>query len=400
MTENLDILQKEKNETMSDLYNTNMPTLKTGQFTTGKVVSIDRDGILVDIGYKSEGIIPIDELSFKKFDKPNEIVSIGENVDVIVLKVDNSEGFPILSKKKADTESSWRKIEKAHSNNEILEATVTDIVKGGILVDLGVKGFVPRTQIDIRPVRDLNDYLGEELLLKIIDIDRDKRKVVLSSRIVKEDEQKKLKTTTLDTLCENQVYTGKVSRIADFGAFIDLGGIDGLVHISEISQKRINNPQEVLKIGDIVEVLILKMDKEKGKISLSIKQAMADPWEEINKFRENTIIPGVVSKIANKYVFVEISEGIEGLIPIEELSNNRITNTRDILNVGDKINIKILSIQSEKRRITLSLKQAQNEELRKEYEEFLEKDETSGNFKLGSLLNKKTGANSWKKKLL
>lgn len=381
---------EEKESQSCEMYDDSFVSLKIGQFLNGKVVNIDKDGILVDIGYKSEGIVPKEELSFKNFSDPAEVVSLGEMIDVVVLNVDDSEGFPILSKKRADTESTWRKIVQAFNNNEIFTATVVDSVKGGLIVDLGIRGFIPKTHIDIRPIRDLSDYIGEELRLKIIELDKDRRKVVLSSKIVKEQEQKQLADETIDSIYEGQVRTGRIARLTDFGAFIDLGGLDGLVHISEISQqRRINHPSDVLRAGDNVEVLVLKVDKQTKRISLSIKQALPDPWLEVDKkFKSGQTVKGTISKLANKYAFIELEPGIEGVVPMYEIEENKVSRPDETINVGQHIQVKIIDVKPTERRILLSLRQVREEEYRQEYNQYFHK-ESEGSFNIGNLLREK-----------
>lgn len=331
-----------------------------GSFLRARVVRVDKDGVLVDVGYKSDGVIRLSELSHRFVTDPNEIVKIGDEIDCVVLKVDDAEGTLQLSKKRADLESAWKHVMDAHEKNETLTATAIEQVKGGLIVDLGLRGFLPASQVDTRPVKDLGDYVGEPLQLKVIEIDRARRKVVLSRKKALEEVRQKAKSSTMADLTEGQIIRGRVARTTNFGAFINLGGVDGLVHISELSYRRIKDPREVVGIGEEVDVLVLKVDRKKERISLSLRQARPDPWLSIEDyFREGEAVKGTVSKLAKNYVFVELADGVEGLIPLGELSNERVTRPDDVVSVGQQIEVKIMRVQPQMRRIELSLRQAQ-----------------------------------------
>lgn len=331
-----------------------------GSFLHGRVVRVDKDGVMVDVGYKSDGMIRLSELSHRYVTDPNEVVKVGEEIDCVVIKVDDGEGALQLSKKRADLESAWKRVMDAHEKGETLTATAIEQVKGGLIVDLGLRGFLPASQVDVRPVKDLGDYVGEPLQLKVIEIDRARRKVVLSRKKALEEERQKMKNSTMTDLSEGQIVRGRVARTTNFGAFINLGGVDGLVHISELSYRRIKDPKEVVSIGEEVDVLVLKVDKKKERISLSLRQARPDPWLTIeDQFKEGELIKGTVSKLAKNYVFVELAEGVEGLIPIGELSNERVNKPEDVVAIGQTIEVKIIRVQPQARRIELSLKQAQ-----------------------------------------
>lgn len=345
--------------TMAEHLEQSFNALSPGKVVKGRVVRVDKEGVLVDVGYKSDGVIRINELAHRFVTDPNEIVKVGDEIQVVVLKLDDSEGNLLLSKKKADLEKAWTDVMNAHETGETLTATAVEQVKGGLIVDLGLRGFLPASQVDVRPVKDLGDYVGEPLQLKVIEIDRGRRKVVLSRKKALEEERSKAKQTTMQDLSEGNIVQGTVARLTQFGAFINLGGVDGLVHISELSYRRIKAPNDVVRIGETVDVLVLKVDKKRERISLSLRQARPDPWLSIGDlFKDGEVVNGTVSKLAKNYVFVELTEGVEGLIPISELSYERVNKPEDIVQPGQAVQVKIMRVQPTMRRIELSLKQA------------------------------------------
>ena len=332
---------------------------KPGQLLTGRVVRIDSEGVLVDVGYKTEGVIPLHQLSHRRDVNPEEIVKVGEQVDVSVTRVEGAEGTLILSKKRADLESAWFRVIKAQESGEILTATCTEQVKGGLIVDLGLRGFVPASHVDLRPVHDLSDYVGESLELKVLEIDKPRRKVVLSRKKALEELRGKMRENTMKGLDEGQIVNGVVARLTNFGAFVDLGGADGLVHISELSWKRIKHPNEVVRVGEQVDVRVLSVSPEKDRISLSLRQARPDPWTTaVESLKVNDIVPGKVSKLAKNYVFVEIADGVEGLVPISELADFRVTKPAEHFKPDQEVKVKVLEIRPDSRRILLSIRQS------------------------------------------
>jgi 4-hydroxy-3-methylbut-2-enyl diphosphate reductase len=360
----------------------------SGTFLTGKVVAIDSEGVLVDVGYKSEGRIPLAQLSHRRDISPQEALKVGDQVDVVVQRVDE-EGSLILSKKRADLEAAWRRVLKAYETGETITATCTEQVKGGLIVDLGLRGFVPASHVDLRPVHDLSDYVGEVLPLKVLEVDRNRRKVVLSRKKAIEEERQRQKEATLAELVEGTVVTGTVARLTKFGAFINLGGVDGLVHLSELSWKRINDPHEVVRVGEKVDVLVLKVDKKKERISLSLRQARPDPWLTIEeRFHEGQVVTGRVSRLAKNYAFVELEEGLEGLVPVGEISDRRISRPEDALRPGQEVQAKILEIRRDSRRILLSIRQALG------VGDYRAPREESGGFSIGDILKSKLAAGS------
>jgi len=337
--------------------------LKKGQKVTGTVVEINDDGVYVDVGYKTDGFIPKEELNHRKVDDPRNIVDEDEEIEVIILTLENEEGNMILSKKKADYEKAWERIIEAYENDEIIEAEVTKEVKGGLVVDVGVRGFIPASHVAVGYVEDLDEYVGDTLRLKVIEVERDKNNVVLSAKKVIEEERAEKKEETLKELEEGDTVEGKVTKLVDFGAFIDLGGIEGLLHISEMSWGRIEHPSEVLDEGEEVEVKVLGVNREEERISLGLKQLLPDPWEEFaRKHYEGETIEGKITKLVDFGAFMEVADGIEGLIHISQLSQKHVETPGEVVEAGETRDAKIINIDPEQRRIGLSLKGLDEEE--------------------------------------
>ena len=338
-------------------YAATMVTFDDGDVVTGKVVQIDRDEVLLDIGYKSEGVIPANELSIRKSVDPSDEVQLGEELEALVVTKEDSEGRLILSKKRARFEKAWRKIEAAAESGEPVEGKVIEVVKGGLIIDLGIRGFLPASLVDIRRVQDLEEFTGETLECKVIEINRNRNNVVLSRRAVLEEERKEARNEILDRLEKGQVVEGRISNIVDFGAFVDLDGIDGLIHISELSWSHVTNPSEVVSIGDVVKVKVLDIDNERQRISLGLKQTQDDPWERfISSYGPGNVLDGKVTKLVDFGAFVEVLDGVEGLVHISELADRHVENPREVVDVGQTINVKILEIDEERRRVSLSIK--------------------------------------------
>ena len=343
-----------------DAYEESFRELKRGEFLTGRVIQINDDGAMVDVGYKTEGFIPLSQLTHRKDVPPGELLEVGQDVKVVVLKVNHAEGQVLLSKRQADVESAWFSILEAHQNGEILESTCVEQVKGGLIVDIGLRGFVPASHVDLRPVSDLSDYVGEVMKLKVLEVDQKRRKVVLSRKKALEEERDRLKEATLSELAEGQIVSGEVARLTNFGAFVNLGGVDGLVHISEMSWKRIKHPSEVVRVGEQVDVRVLGVDRNKERISLSLKQARPDPWQGLEtRFAIGTVVQGKVTKLAKNYAFVEVTDGIEGLVPLSELSEFRVSKSSDVLTVGQEVKVRVIDLKPDQRRMTLSVRQAE-----------------------------------------
>jgi len=345
-------------------YDATMRPFEEGEVVTGHVVRIDHDEVLVDIGYKSEGVIPANELSIRKAVDPHDEVTLGEEVDALVLTKEDQDGRLIMSKKRARFEKAWRRIEAAAESGEPVEGTVIEVVKGGLIIDLGVRGFLPASLVDIRRVPNLDEYMGTQIECKVIELNRSRNNVVLSRRAVLEEERKEVRQQILDRLAPGLVVEGQISNIVDFGAFVDLDGIDGLIHISELSWSHVNHPSEVLEIGDTVQVKVLDIDRERQRISLGLKQTQEDPWQRIvNTYNIGDELAGTVTKVVTFGAFVEILDGVEGLVHISELAAHHVENPREIVQPGDALRVKILEIDSERRRLSLSAKRVEGQVL-------------------------------------
>jgi small subunit ribosomal protein S1 len=345
-------------------YDATIVVFDEGDVVSGNVVRIDKDEVLVDIGYKSEGVILANELSIRKSANPFDEVEMGEEVDALVLTKEDQDGRLILSKKRARFEKAWRKIEAAAESGEPVEGTVIEVVKGGLIIDLGVRGFLPASLVDIRRVQNLDEFLGQKIPCKVIELNRSRNNVVLSRRAVLEEERKEVRQQILDRLQPGQVVEGAISNIVDFGAFVDLDGIDGLIHISELSWSHVNHPSEILSIGDVVPVKVLDIDRERQRISLGLKQTQEDPWQRVvDTYNLGDELEGKVTKVVSFGAFVEILDGVEGLVHISELANHHVENPREVVNQGDVIRVKILEIDSERRRLSLSAKRVEDQVL-------------------------------------
>jgi small subunit ribosomal protein S1 len=345
-------------------YDATIHSFSEGDVVSGKVVRIDQDEVLVDIGYKSEGVIPSNELSIRKSVDPSAEVELGEEVDALVLTKEDQEGRLILSKKRARFEKAWRRIEKAADSGEPVEGTVIEVVKGGLILDLGVRGFLPASLVDIRRVQNLDEFMGQQLECKVIELNRSRNNVVLSRRAVLEEERKEVREQILGRLEPGQVVEGKISNIVDFGAFVDLDGIDGLIHISELSWSHVNHPSEVVSIGDTVRVKVLDIDKDRQRISLGLKQTQEDPWQRVlNDYKEGDVVDGKVTKIVAFGAFVQILPGVEGLVHISELAQHHVESPAEVVRPGDELQVKILEVDESRRRLSLSVKRVEGQEL-------------------------------------
>ncbi|HWB69576.1 MAG TPA: 30S ribosomal protein S1 [Solirubrobacterales bacterium] len=345
-------------------YAATMVSFDEGDVVSGKVVRIDKDEVLVDIGYKSEGVIPSNELSIRKSVDPSEEVSPGEEIDALVLTKEDQEGRLILSKKRARFEKAWRRIEAAAESGEPVEGSVIEVVKGGLILDLGVRGFLPASLVDIRRVHNLDEFMGQTLECKVIELNRSRNNVVLSRRAVLEEERKEVREQILGRLDPGQVVEGKISNIVDFGAFVDLDGIDGLIHISELSWSHVNHPSEVVSIGDTVRIKVLDIDRDRQRISLGLKQTQEDPWQRVvSTHRAGDVLEGTVTKVVAFGAFVEILPGVEGLVHISELADHHVENPSEVVEPGSKLNVKILEIDEERRRLSLSIKRVEGQNM-------------------------------------
>ncbi|WP_420100063.1 30S ribosomal protein S1 [Corynebacterium sp.] len=330
-----------------------------GDIVEGTVVKVDHDEVLLDIGYKTEGVIPSRELSIKHDVDPGEVVEVGDEVDALVLTKEDKEGRLILSKKRAQYERAWGTIEELKEKDEPVIGTVIEVVKGGLILDIGLRGFLPASLVEMRRVRDLQPYIGQEIEAKIIELDKQRNNVVLSRRAWLEQTQSEVRSEFLHQLQKGQVRKGVVSSIVNFGAFVDLGGVDGLVHVSELSWKHIDHPSEVVTVGDEVTVEVLDVDLDRERVSLSLKATQEDPWRVFARTHAiGQIVPGKVTKLVPFGAFVRVEEGIEGLVHISELAERHVDVPDQIVTVGQELMVKVIDIDLERRRISLSLKQA------------------------------------------
>ncbi|PWJ25262.1 small subunit ribosomal protein S1 [Branchiibius hedensis] len=330
-----------------------------GDIVEGVIVKVDRDEVLLDIGYKTEGVIPSRELSIKHDVDPGEVVSVGDEVEALVLQKEDKEGRLILSKKRAQYERAWGAIEKIKEEDGVVTGTVIEVVKGGLILDIGLRGFLPASLVEMRRVRDLQPYVGKEIEAKIIELDKNRNNVVLSRRAWLEQTQSEVRTTFLKELQKGQIRDGVVSSIVNFGAFVDLGGVDGLVHVSELSWKHIDHPSEVVEVGQPVTVEVLDVDMDRERVSLSLKATQEDPWQHFARTHAiGQVVPGKVTKLVPFGAFVRVEDGIEGLVHISELAERHVELPEQVVTVGQDIFVKVIDIDLERRRISLSLKQA------------------------------------------
>ena len=333
-----------------------------GDLIQGTVVKIDRDEVLLDVGYKTEGVIPSRELSIRHDADPGDIVSVGDTIEALVLQKEDKEGRLILSKKRAQYERAWGDVEKIKAADTTVTGTVIEVVKGGLIVDIGLRGFLPASLIELRRVRDLAPYLGQEVEAKILELDKNRNNVVLSRRALLEQSQSASRSTFLADLAKGQIRTGVVSSIVNFGAFIDLGGVDGLVHVSELSWKHIEHASEVVEIGQEVTVEVLEVDQDRERVSLSLKATQEDPWQVFARTHSiGQYAPGKVTKLVPFGAFVRVADGIEGLVHISELSTKHIELAEQVVSANQDVFVKVIDIDLERRRISLSLKQALEE---------------------------------------
>ena len=330
-----------------------------GDLIEGTVVKIDRDEVLLDVGYKTEGVIPSRELSIRHDVDPADIVSVGDAIEALVLQKEDKEGRLILSKKRAQYERAWGDVEKIRDADGVVTGQVIEVVKGGLIVDIGLRGFLPASLIELRRVRDLTPYLGQPIEAKILELDKNRNNVVLSRRALLEQSQSENRSTFLENLQKGQIRKGVVSSIVNFGAFVDLGGVDGLVHVSELSWKHIEHASEVVEVGQEVTVEVLEVDMDRERVSLSLKATQEDPWQVFARSHAiGQIAPGAVTKLVPFGAFVRVAEGIEGLVHISELSDKHIELAEQVVATGDQVFVKIIDIDLERRRISLSIKQA------------------------------------------
>lgn len=346
-------------EEMNNLIDGTITDFDEGDLVTGTVVKIERDEVLLDIGFKSEGVIPVRELSIRKDANPEDVVAMGETIEALVLQKEDKDGRLILSKKRAEYERAWNRVEEDFNNGQNVEGEVIEVVKGGLILDIGLRGFLPASLVDLRRVKDLNAYLGTRIEARVIEMDRNRNNVVLSRRVVLEEARKAERSEILSKLQAGMRLKGVVSSIVDFGAFVDLGGIDGLIHISELSWNHVNHPSEVVKVGQEVEVQVLDVDLNRERISLGLKQTTEDPWRTlVKKYPVGAIVEGRVTKLVPFGAFVDLGDGIEGLVHISEMARQHVDTPSQVTNVNETVQVKVMEIDLDRRRISLSMKAA------------------------------------------
>jgi small subunit ribosomal protein S1 len=331
---------------------------KDGDLVEGTVVKVDRDEVLLDIGYKSEGVIPSKELSIRQDVDPSEVVNVGDHIEALVLQKEDKEGRLILSKKRAQYERAWSRIEKIMHSGGTIKGPVIEVVKGGLILDIGLRGFLPASLVELRRVRDLHPFVGQELECKIIELDRNRNNVVLSRRAFLEESQSEGRKKFLESLRKGERRRGVVSSIVNFGAFVDIGGgVDGLVHVSELSWRHVDHPSEVASVGEEVDVEVLDVDLERERVSLSLKATQEDPWREFErKHATGEVLTGTVTKLVPFGAFVRVGEGIEGLVHISELSEQHVESPEQIVQVDEQVRVKVVDVDTARRRISLSMR--------------------------------------------
>src|SRR5437660_714170 len=330
-----------------------------GDIVEGTIVKVDRDEVLLDIGYKTEGVIPSRELSIKHDVDPNEVVSVGDEVEALVLTKEDKEGRLILSKKRAQYERAWGTIEALKEKDEAVKGTVIEVVKGGLILDIGLRGFLPASLVEMRRVRDLQPYIGKEIEAKIIELDKNRNNVVLSRRAYLEEAHSEQRKEFLENLKPGEIRTGTVSSIVNFGAFVDLGGVDGLVHVSELSWRHVDHPSEVVQVGQEISVEVLDVDLTRERVSLSLKNTQEDPWRAFARQNHpGDIVQGTVTKLVPFGAFVKVAEGIEGLVHISELAERHVELPEQVVSLGQEVSVKVIDVDLDRRRISLSMKQA------------------------------------------
>ncbi|HET6770881.1 MAG TPA: 30S ribosomal protein S1 [Actinomycetota bacterium] len=333
-----------------------------GDLVTGKVVRIDHDEVLLDIGYKSEGVIPAKELSIRHDVDPGDVVKVGDEIEALVLQKEDKEGRLILSKKRAQYERAWGRIEEVMKEGRTIKGPVIEVVKGGLILDIGLRGFLPASLVDLRRVRDLHHFVGQEIEAKIIELDRNRNNVVLSRRAFLEESQSEGRKKILESLTKGDRRTGTVSSIVNFGAFVDLGGVDGLVHVSELSWRHVEHPSEVVTVGQEVEVEVLDVDLERERVSLSLRATQEDPWKEFERrYKAGEVIEGEVTKLVPFGAFVRVADGIEGLVHISELSESHVESAEEIAQVGDRVRVRVVDVDVSRRRVSLSMRRVDEE---------------------------------------
>jgi small subunit ribosomal protein S1 len=353
---------RRKKSMAEEIQNPEVKVVQVGETVQGKITKVDPKQALVDIGYKTEAILPISEVSSLHIEKVADVLNEGEEVTLQVIKINEEKDEVIVSKKAVDAIKAWDVLEQRFQDGSVFEATIADVVKGGLVVDVGVRGFIPASHVERHFVEDFSDYKGNTLSLKVIELDREKNKVILSHRAVLEDELNNAKQSLYDQIKVGSVIEGTVQRLTDFGAFVDIGGVDGLVHVSELSWERVNKPSDVVSEGDKVTVKVLKVDKENERISLSMKEAQPGPWvKAIEQLKIGSIVTGTVRRLVSFGAFVEVLPGVEGLVHISQIASRHVANPAEVLKEGQEVQVKILDMNADEQRISLSIKEVEDE---------------------------------------
>ncbi|MDL4840787.1 30S ribosomal protein S1 [Aquibacillus rhizosphaerae] len=361
--------------------------LSVGEKVTGKVVKVEEKQVLVDIGYKVDGIIPISELSSMHLEKATDAVSEGEELTLKIKKIEDEE--IILSKRSVDSDQAWEVLQQKFESGEVFEAEVNDVVKGGLVVDVGLRGFIPASLVETHYVEDFSDYKDKKLSLKVVELDREQNRVILSHRAVVEADEASKKQDVIQSIEQGQVLDGKVQRITNFGVFVDLGGIDGLVHISQLSHEHVEKASDVVSEGDQIKVKVLSVDRDNERISLSLKETQPGPWETIDeKIEVGSIVEGTVKRLVNFGAFVEVLPGVEGLVHISQISTEHIGTPQEVLDVGQKVQVKVLDVNENEKRISLSIKEIEVERNQEELKQYTKEEDHSG-FQLGDMIGNK-----------
>ncbi len=362
---------------MNEEANNEQINVTVGDTVTGTAVKVEEKQVLVDFGYKTEGILPIGELSNLHIDTAGDVVSEGDTLTLKVKKMEDDD--IILSKKAVDAEQAWEDLQQKFENGEVFETEVKEVVNGGLVVDVGLRGFIPASLVETYYVEDFSDYKGKTLTVKVVDLVRDQNRVILSHRAVEEEALQEKKQSLLQSLEVGQVIQGTVQRITDFGVFVDIGGVDGLVHISQLAHEHVKHPSDVVKEGDSIEVEVLSVDPDSERISLSRKNALPGPWSGIEKrISRGDVLDGTVKRLVNFGAFVEIEPGVEGLVHISQIATRHIGTPQEVLEAGQQVKVKVLDVNEKEERISLSIKELEQEKEANEYKQYEKDDDQSG----------------------
>ncbi|WP_230505017.1 30S ribosomal protein S1 [Sutcliffiella rhizosphaerae] len=373
---------------VEDMNQVEINNLEVGDKVTGTVTKVEEKQVLVSIeGSKLDGIIPISELSSLHVEKATDVVSEGQELQLKVTKVE--EELLVLSKKAVDADLAWEELQEKFESKKVFEAEIKDVVKGGLVVDLGVRGFVPASLVENYFVDDFSDYKGKTLTFKVVELEKEKNRVILSHRAVVEEDLQNKKQQLLDTIETGQVLEGTVQRITDFGAFVDIGGVDGLVHISQLSYEHVGKPSDVVTEGQQVNVKVLSVDRDNERISLSIKETLPGPWAKVSeKLSTGSVTEGTVKRLVSFGAFVEVLPGVEGLVHISQISNKHIGTPHEVLTEGDTVKVKVLDVNESEQRISLSIRELEEPEEEEDYSHYNQQEDSSG-FQLGEMIGDK-----------